>query len=117
MRMQPTQRGLSIYNALLFPESSPSEKPASPSIGRSPELINKRDEFLLHRFYFKTKIERKAYPDVFDELSEEVYLSKIQIQKIISAKIDDILRIKSSKPDIKDLRSRWPHINWESTRR
>lgn len=115
--MTSPQRGLSIYNNLLFTDNTQEDKPSSPSIGRSPELISKRDEFLLHRFYWKTKVERKVYPDVFQELSEELWLSKIQIQKIITSKIDEVLRIKNSKPDVKDLRSKWPHIIWESARR
>lgn len=111
--MQTIQRGISVFNALLFDEEAPATSitTAIPN-GRNPELIAKRDNFLLHRFYFKTKLQRKIYCDALKELSEEIWLSKLMIQKIIQAKADNILMIKKQQPSVKVLREVWPHINW-----
>lgn len=111
--MQRSLPGIGVYNALLF---SQDETIASENeyqqIGRNPELIAKRDNFLLHRFYFKTKIQRKIYADALQEISDETWISKFQISKIIKAKVDNILHIKRQQPSLKMLRESWPHIIW-----
>ena len=108
-----SQRGISVSNALLFDEDDNNATGTLPQQnGRNPELIAARDNFLLHRFYFKTKIQRKIYPDTLKELSNEVWLSKLMITKIIQAQADNILMIKKQQPSIKVLREVWPHIVW-----
>ena len=82
------------------------------SNGRNPQLIAARDNFLCHRFYWKSKIERMPYMDAIAELSSEVWLSKLQIQKILQSKADDVLLIKKQAPPAKELLACWPHIKW-----
>ena len=111
---QPIQvnRGVSVFNALLFDEPVNNQSSDKREQGRSAELIDQRDRFLIYRFYFKAKIQRKIYNDAIVELIPEVYLSKVQIQKIIQTHADDILRLKKNPPTIKDLQKDFPHINW-----
>ncbi len=111
--VNPSQRGIGVFNALLFDEEdSIATLTSTIPNGRNPQLIASRDNFLLHRFYFKTKIQRKIYGDALKELSNEVWLSKLMIQKIIQAKADNILMIKKQQPTVKVLRDVWPHIVW-----
>jgi hypothetical protein len=106
------QRGISIFNSLLFDEDAAPPLPKPEHKGRHPELIRSRDNFLLHRFYFKSKIQRKIYLDVLAELETELFLSKMMIQKILQSKSDEMLEIKKQKPSLRDLSKMFPHINW-----
>jgi len=110
--MSTVQRGIRLHTQLLFEEENPTAIPARKYAHRSPELIAARDRFMIHRFYFKSKIERKVYPDVMRELEKEVYLSQVMIQKILQAKADDALMLKKQQITVKELRQEWPHINW-----
>ncbi len=105
-------RGVSVFNALLFEEPVNTQSSDKREQGRSAELIDQRDRFLIYRFYFKAKIQRKIYNDAIVELIPEVYLSKISIQKIIQAHADEILKLKQNPPTLKDLQKEYPHINW-----
>jgi hypothetical protein len=110
--MQTTQRGIATYKMLLFNDNVVEETLSEPRGGRSPLLIESRDEFLLHRVYFKSSIQRKLYSDVLNEMETEVYLSKMMLQKIIAGKTDALLLIKRNKPSLKELKEKWPHIVW-----
>ena len=107
-----SQRGIRLFNTLLFEEGETSTLPKPEHSRRDPQLIDARDNFLLHRAYYKTKIQRKNYPDTFAELIAEVYLSKAQIQKIIQCKGEALLAIKKHQPSLSELKKQWPHINW-----
>lgn len=110
---QLPQRGTRVYNQLLFEDELAFVPAAKKYSYRNPELIAARDKFLIHRFYFKTKILQKNYPDSIKELVDEVWLSKIMIQKIITSKADDILLLKRQQITVKQLKSEWPHIVWD----
>lgn len=108
-----SQRGIRLFTALLFEDSSTTDTlPQVKFIGRNPQHIDARDNFLLHRAYYKTKIQRKNYPDTFAELSAEVFLSKVRIQEIIQSKGEELLAIKKQQPSIAELKRQWPHIVW-----
>ena len=107
-------RGIRLYNSVLFEDEYPQqEQPSAKPIGRNPQLIIQRDDFLCHRFFFKTKIQRKIYLDALEELSRETWLSSFHIQKLLQANSDAVLLIKKQAPTIKALREKWPHIIWE----
>ncbi len=111
--MQATiNRGSRLLNSLLFEEDI---KPATAEVfksGRNALLIAERDNYLLHRAYYKTKIQRKNYPDTFAELGAELWITKLQIQKIIQSKGDELLQIKRDKPTLAQLQKMWPHVKW-----
>ncbi|MES1223384.1 MAG: hypothetical protein ABUT20_48260, partial [Bacteroidota bacterium] len=110
---QNSNRGIKTFNALLFENADDisTTKPEK-SNGRNQELLASRDNFLLHRFYYKTKIQRKNYMDVLEDLMNETFISKYQIQKIINNNRDQILLIKKQQPPLKTLCEVWPHIKW-----
>lgn len=105
------QRSSHIYNSLLF--SSDSNKPSAKAVcRRDPVLIGRRNNFLCYRFYYKSKVERKLYTDIIEELQKEVYLSAVQITKLINASGEEILRIKKEQPTIQALKKLYPHVIW-----
>lgn len=106
------QRGITVFNSLLFDDIE--ELPRREHRGRSPELLDARDRLLLHRFYFKTRIQGKQYPTVLKELEKELFISVMQIQKIIQSKLTEILHIKKQQPSIQWLRKEWEFMNWAS---
>jgi hypothetical protein len=112
--MLTATRGIRLYDQLLLiEEETPVVSMTAQQIGRSPELIAARDNFLLHRFYFKVRLQRKNRVDTIDELQKETYLSKTMIGKILQAKADNILLIKKQEPSVELLKEAWPHIIWK----
>lgn len=111
--MQTVRRGITTWNTLFFDDDTTLvETPSESRGGRNPLLIEKRDEFLLHRIYFKSSIQKKMYSVVLTEMEAEVFLSKMMLQKIIQTKSETLLLIKHNKPSLKDLKEKWPHILW-----
>jgi hypothetical protein len=105
-------RGIRLFNTLLLEDNDTATLPKPEHSKRDPQLIDARDNFLLHRAYYKSKIQRKNYPDTFAELIAEVYLSKAQIQKIIQCKGEVLLAVKKQQPSVAELKRQWPHIVW-----
>jgi len=113
MQMQPVQRSIRVFNQLLFEDAAPIPENKPNNSFRSPQHIAARDLFLINRFYYKSKIQRKLFQDVIKELEYEVYLTDITIRKIIQAKQEEILKLKKDQITVKQLRQQWPHINWD----
>lgn len=107
------RRGITTLNNLLFIEDGPAATlPKPPTIGRDPDLITKRDDLLLHRVYFKTRIQRKYYDDALQELEDELFLSKTRIAKIITEKKESLLLLKKQQITTDHLRVKFPFIVW-----
>lgn len=113
------QRGISVFNRLLFDDTEVATLPKPKTKGRDAELIAKRDILLLFRFYYKSKVQRKIYDDVLTELEDEVFLSKVMLQKIIQSKAEIALLIKKqysslAAPSIKrEFQKKFPFIIWD----
>jgi hypothetical protein len=106
-------RGSKLFQAVLFDEADVLNLPQkSDSKGRDADLIEARNNLLLHRFYFKGKIERKLYPDVLMELKKELFLSVRTIQDILQDKSEQVLEIKKLKPTAKELQKMFPFMVW-----
>lgn len=110
--MQQVRRGITVFNSLLFDEEA-ATPPKPESRGRDKYLLAKRDEFLVHRAYYKSKLQRKLYEDVLAELESEVFLSRLQIQRIIMAKSDDMMLLKKQQLNKHDLQRKFPWVSWE----
>lgn len=111
--MANVTRGIRLHESLLekpdLPQTGVVQKK---SVGRSQELIQCRNEALLHRFYFKSKVQRKIYPDILNELTEEFYISGIQIGKLLQSNGDRILELKKQAPDVVILKRKFPYMSW-----
>ena len=104
-------RGTRIIDSVFNDASYQVENKIKRKVCRDPELINKRNEALLHRYYFWA-LKNIRYEQVLKILSNEFYLSNITITKILSAQIDRLLQIKKQKPAIHDLKKLYPYLNW-----
>ncbi len=59
--------------------------------GRNRDLVDRRDEKLLHRYYYWSEIERLRFDDVLRILSEqEFFISEERIMKIVREKYDPV---------------------------
>jgi len=111
------RRGVRLHTALLFEEVSiPSELSKEWRSGRYPHLVEKRDNLLLYRLYYKTSIHRKVYEDVYKELEMEFFLSKTMLQKIIQNKVDQVIAIKRKHPSVQELREMFPFMVWKDSK-
>ncbi|GGH78176.1 hypothetical protein HNQ91_003931 [Filimonas zeae] len=110
--MRTLQRGISVLHSLLSEEEEMVSADKVERKGRNPKLIVARDTCLLYRFYFKSKIERRLYPDSVAALMNEFHLSQVMIQKIIQAKTDELMLIKKEQPSVKSLKEKYPHFVW-----
>lgn len=72
--------------------------------GRSPQLIQKRNEFLVKRYYFWHDLQRRRMDDVLEILShQEVFLDKEYIMYLIRKNHSLIKEIKQKKPTERQL--------------
>ncbi len=108
----PVLRGIRTHEMLLFEDNTPPPAPKTFN-GRDPQKIEARDNFLLHRFYFKSRIKRMLYGDTLKELAAETWLSELQVQKIIQDKTELVMDIKKAAPTVKQLKQLFAHIVWE----
>ena len=108
----PIKRGIRLHEMLLFDDNTPPPAPKTFN-GRNPQLIDARDNFLLHRFYFKSRIKRMLYGDTLKELAAETWLSELQVQKIIQDKTEQVMDIKKAAPTVKQLKQLFAHIVWD----
>lgn len=107
-------RGITQFNKLVsdpkpltFPKPETNKSP-----GRSSELIQARNQLLIYRFYYKSRIENKRYPVILSELSFELHLTQIRIQDIIQEESHRIAAVKKQNPPIKYFRDTWSHWTW-----
>ncbi len=70
------------------------------SRGRNRDLIDRRDEKLLRRYYYWTEVERLRFDDALRVLSEqEFFLSEERIMKIVRDKYDSAaMSLRAQRP-------------------
>lgn len=108
----PPLRGIRTNEMLLFEDNIPPA-PQKNFNGRDPKKIEDRDNFLLHRFYYKSRIKRMLYTDTLRELAAETFLSELQVQKIIQEKTELVMEIKKAAPTVKQLKQLYSYIVWD----
>lgn len=109
-RFTGNRKGIRFFNEMT------EEKKVVYSIkrGRSSDLIQKRNECLVLRYYFHSKIRRLKYEDVLSVLSEEFFLSEYTIVKIVSL-IPDIAREAfRAEITVTELQKRYQFLKWNN---
>lgn len=72
--------------------------------GRSSRLIQRRNEYLIKRYYFWYELQRLRFEDVIERLSEnEVFLEEEYILRLIRDNSHLLKEIKQKKPSEKQL--------------
>jgi hypothetical protein len=104
-------RGNRNYTSL-FPEIVTELPQAAERKGRSDELIQKRNDCLIARYYYYSRMIGYQYPTCLDKLEAEFFLTERTIQDIIQKNMDFLRHINKSKPDFKFFREKYKHLQW-----
>lgn len=86
------------------------------SNGRDPLLIEKRNIALFHRYCFFSLNTNNRYEVIIERLSDEFYLSKITVGKLIALNTELILSIKKEKLGVNTLKKMHPQFDWTITK-
>jgi hypothetical protein len=77
------------------------------SKGRNRNLVDRRDEKLLARYYYWTEVERIRFDDALRVLSEEeFFLSEERIMRIVRDKYDSFRKDAVAGPPVKSKKHR-----------
>jgi hypothetical protein len=82
--------------------------------GRSKDLIAKRNELLVDRYFFYLKNFHFRYDHIITLLSDEFFLSEVTIPKILMMADNQLYlrRLKMEVPPVKSFKEKWPHLIW-----
>jgi hypothetical protein len=80
--------------------------------GRSDRLLQLRDKALSTRYYYYMRYKHYNYIKACEELSNEFYISVIQVQKVLKANTATLQDFRKTQPNIKQLAIQYPHISW-----
>ncbi len=81
--------------------------------GRSRRLIDLRNTALCDRYYFHQKVKHYHYAKCVEELSNEFFISQIEITKILRNQQEYLNTLRNDPPTVKQLREKWPWMLWE----
>jgi hypothetical protein len=95
----------------LFDEPETRAIPTPERRGRSEELINKRNELILHRHYYYIKIMSRQYGVTLKALEEEFFLSQRTITDIFQQSVL-LKELNQMKPGVKYFKEKYPFMVW-----
>jgi hypothetical protein len=105
------QRGsLTLFNDIFVAEETPVLTVQRK--GRSPELISKRNECLVSRYYFLGKFTDNRYNKILDTLEDEFFISTVTIPEIITENYELLVELKQKQPNRDYFKKKWPHLVW-----
>lgn len=99
----------SLFADIFVKESHPQPRLRK---GRSRELIARRNECLITRYYFYAKFKEKRYDKILEALSAEFFLSDYTIPEIITANYAQLKGLHKEQPPISVFAKKWPHMVW-----
>jgi hypothetical protein len=104
-------KGGEIYKEL---KDTKEDKPVNRDRkGRSPDLIDQRNEQIAHRFvYWLKRHPQYRYDAHLTQLAKEFNLSVVTVGEIIQKMPDSIKQIKKDFPPAKELKERWHWMVW-----
>lgn len=80
--------------------------------GRSERLLARRDKDLCTRYFFFMRHKRFSYLKACEELSQEFYISVIQVQKVLKSNADNLDELRKQQPTIKQLEKEYTRFTW-----
>jgi hypothetical protein len=101
-------RGKSLFVEIF----EPSAKPSNQKKGRSADLHAKRNECLIHRFFYYGKFTSNRYEKIIKDLSNEFFLSTVTIPEVIDDNYQQLIKLKEQQPPKSYFVKKWPHLNW-----
>ena len=81
--------------------------------GRSERLLQLRDKALSTRYYYYMRYKHYNYIKACEELSNEFYISVIQVQKVLKANTETLQQFRTEQPTIKQLANSYAHFSWD----
>lgn len=100
-----------FHNLFTETETLPAPKQRK---GRSAELIEKRNELLVHRYvFYKTIKPTLSYEYIIERLSDELYLSRITIPELIMDQRGKIHVLLKQEPTRSYFQKKYPHFVWD----
>ncbi|WP_028978956.1 hypothetical protein [Sporocytophaga myxococcoides] len=94
----------------IFEESSTTS--GTKKKGRSSELHAKRNECLIHRYYFYGNFSDMRYTAIIEALANEFFLSTATIPDIIQDNIHILKHLKDDRPNKIFFVKKYAHLNW-----
>ncbi|MFT3750950.1 MAG: hypothetical protein QM768_21735 [Agriterribacter sp.] len=83
--------------------------------GRSADLIEKRNDLLIHRYVFYCALKpRLSYEFVIEKLAEETFLSPVTIPELIAENRGKIHALRQQEPTKSYFQKKYPHFVWEA---
>lgn len=80
--------------------------------GRSERLILLRDKALSTRYYYYMRYRHYNYIKTCEELSNEFYISVIQVQKVLKVNTSQLQVFRTEQPTLKQLAQAYPFYMW-----
>ena len=80
--------------------------------GRSPNLLTKRNECLVARYFYYGYLKHKCFEEILKLLVLEFYLSPSTVCQVVKDKGDQLQILKQKEPTAHYFQSRWPHMKW-----
>ena len=82
--------------------------------GRSAALVERRNEKIAYRYYYKAYIlGMRSWEEIIEHLGEEFDLGRATVVNIITQQIQPLIRrLMCAKPDVKELRKLYPYMVW-----
>lgn len=108
-------RGHKLHRKLLLFDMPEVPEVPTEQRGRSAELIEKRNDRMLHRYVFYVrKFPLHRLEAHAKQLSEEFDLSETRVSELILEHQGEAMRIRQDWPGEAALRKRWPWMVWQS---
>lgn len=115
-------RGTMVLFKEVFQEPTLTVSSEEKEKGRSKELIAKRNECLVHRYWYygnypvklDNKVEGKlSYLSILAILQEEFFInSEFTIPQVLNECYDMLDELRTKKPSKDYFKKKWPHLVW-----
>jgi hypothetical protein len=100
-------RGQKLFKANF---GTPVEK--NTNKGRSTALVQQRNECLMARYFFYSKLLRRSYEEIIGNLSGEFFLCTETVTRIIFDNNHILQQLKTQENSLRAFRSKWKHMKW-----
>lgn len=110
-----TLRGAHFHESLLLDTYPSLSRPTEVvKRGRNAVFLERRNEKIAHRYYYKMYVLGiKSWEEVISQLANEFDLCPATLVNILTQLVHDFIReLLDEKPDVKELRKRYPYLVW-----
>lgn len=104
------QRGSKSLFVELFENDTPARNPEGR--GRSEQLIERRNELLICRYYYYMAIHNKRYDWTLQTLEGELFLSQRRIIDVMEQERAQLTKLRKEHPDTGYFKRKFPFFSW-----